>query len=179
MGNVYGRVNHLAEQLTMRRTDISKLQFGRCNPSKAKQDSQAAAQLSAHRNARDTPSDDQSDSSSSPSPPQAAPSVRITRQVSRQMRAAAATARQQTRARGQLADLAQNHSRAQHGRSRLRRSARIASSIAAATGGSVRVVSPSLISSHGAASRSACVRRSMRLRQASRQRSSSNDRSAS
>lgn len=171
MGNVYGRVNQLAEQLAMRRTDISKLQLVGCNPSKTKQECRTNLKVSS--NHRVAAINDEGDE-----PDQSPPSIRITRQLSRQMRSSSSRRQQVRQARSganQSSSDLSSHSRV-HSRSRLRRSARIASSTAAATGGSVRVVSPSLISSHGSSSRLACVRRSMRLRQANRR--PSNERSS-
>lgn len=185
MGNVHGRVNHLAEQLAMRRTDLTgKMHISSCNPSKTRQDCRNIAKLTRDNNRATTINDDGDNDSADdggrePSPP----SMRITRsQASRVGQSSGRSQQVMRRGRSMIssANLDHQHSNGSRPRNhhphRLRRSARIAGSIAAATGGSVRVVSPSLVSSHGSSSRLACVRRSMRLRQADR-RPSTNERS--
>lgn len=177
MGNVYGRVNYLAEQLAMRRTDFTgKMQFSDCNPSKTRQDCRNDVKPIRSDNRANT-INDEGDNDGGDEGREPSTSMRVTRsQANRANRSSGRD--QQVMRRGQSvisgASLSGSRSRGHHPQ-RLRRSARIAGSIAAATGGSVRVMSPSLISSHGSSSRLACVRRSMRLRQANR-RPSANER---
>lgn len=173
MGNVYGRVNYLAEQLAMRRTDLAgKMHLGGCNPSKMREECRSNVKMMRNSNRTtmndegDLNADDEGSRELSP------PSMRVTR--SQASRAGRSSGRGRQVRRGQSITSRIGSDQQHGGRSRghhshrVRRSARIAGSIAAATGGSVQVMSPSLMRSHGSSSRLARVRRSMRLRQANR-----------